>query len=268
MEFKVDGNGKFYKTAKKIKSLSEFVDAIDKVEGLIDDNYYDIWFRGASKQSHKLVPLLYRNKRKHSPEMEYEDVTDFIHKGRAFLNGSKEHDNMWDWLITCQHYGMATRLLDWTTSALVALYFAIENEEFASSPCVWVLNPYAFNGASCGEKLVYYTDSVTKNDEDNVIIKTYSVGSTELPTNPVAIVPPYIDRRLKSQKGCFTLHGRNKYAIHELNKKAKSPFLARIEISKFAIDKIRSQLNVMGINTSDIYPDLTGLAKTINWKNT
>jgi hypothetical protein len=268
IKFKLDKNGNFHKTTKKVKSLSEFVEAVTKAETLIDNNgSSEVWFRGASKQSHKLVPSLYRNDRKYDPDSEYESITEFINKARAFLNGSKEHDNMWDWLITCQHYGMATRLLDWTESALIALLFAIENVESANSPCVWILNPYLFNEESNGYPRVYYTDPVTKADDDYLALERYKVGSVMLPPNPIAILPPYIDRRLKAQKGCFTLHGTNKNAIHKLNKKTNNPFLARIEINKLFIKTIRWQLNLMGINTNDIYPDLGGLAKRINWRH-
>jgi hypothetical protein len=73
--------------------------------------------------------------------------------------------------------------------------------------------------------------------------------------------------RLRAQKGCFTLHGKNKNSIHALSHKAKNPFLVRIDISKTAIRRIRWQLNVIGINTSDIFPDLSGLAREKMWRN-
>ena len=267
MTFKLNKNGNYFVLDSKVNHLSEFIAAVDKAEDLLDkEATADVWFRGHSQQSFKLIPSIFRNTNRYEPTYEYSEITQFIHKARAFTNGEKEHDNMWDWLITAQHHGMSTRLLDWSEGALIALYFSIENPN-SISPCVWVLNPYRLNFESRGREIIYHTDNVTKDDEDTQTLDEYKVGSSALPTTPIAITPPYIDIRLKAQKGCFTLHGKNKTSIHSLSKNAEKPFLARIDISKSAINRIRWQLDVIGINTSDIYPDLSGLAKEIMWQN-
>ena len=50
------------------------------------------------------------------------------------------------WLTLMQHYGLPTRLLDWSESPLVALYFALSSDEDAKADAaVWVLNPMKLN---------------------------------------------------------------------------------------------------------------------------
>ena len=42
-----------------------------------------------------------------------------------------------------QHYGAPTRLLDWTESPLLALYFALKQNYGYYDAAIWMLNPSA-----------------------------------------------------------------------------------------------------------------------------
>ncbi|HVU53531.1 MAG TPA: FRG domain-containing protein, partial [Puia sp.] len=50
---------------------------------------------------------------------------------KIFLHANpRQYQNDWAWLMQAQHYGIPTRLLDWTLKPEVALYFAVDNPNF------------------------------------------------------------------------------------------------------------------------------------------
>jgi hypothetical protein len=63
---------------------------------------------------------------------------EFKNRGAELLNGNDNGD--WQILTQMQHYGVPTRLLDWTDRLAVALFFALMGAK--DDPCLWVLNPF------------------------------------------------------------------------------------------------------------------------------
>lgn len=52
----------------------------------------------------------------------------YLHK--IFLHQQpRSYQNDWAWLMQAQHYGIPTRMLDWTLKPEVALYFAVDNPD-------------------------------------------------------------------------------------------------------------------------------------------
>ena len=93
-----------------------------------------VWFRGQSDSRWKLIPGLGR--KDSAPTAESTLIKRF--KQNAVPHLLSKPSSEWEWLILMQHHRLKTRLLDWTESPLVGLFFAVENsgsEQKDAIPC-------------------------------------------------------------------------------------------------------------------------------------
>ncbi|WGE59181.1 FRG domain-containing protein [Actinobacillus equuli] len=102
-----------------IKDLIEFLNNIGEPK-----YFHTRFFRGHSNKNYQLEPSVYRN----TGFIENEDN---IIKDAIISNPDEfSYDNgLFGILAKLQHYGYPTRLLDLTKNALVALYFAVINQD-------------------------------------------------------------------------------------------------------------------------------------------
>ena len=98
-------------------------------------------FRGLDRTDYKLVTSLQRigaNNPDWIPDLEKHIFRTF--KKYAFRDVVSK-DTSWHWLAMAQHHGLATRLLDWTWSPLVALHFASADMQFMQSDgLIWMVD--------------------------------------------------------------------------------------------------------------------------------
>src|ERR1700679_3623933 len=97
-----------------------------------------LWFRGHADAGWKLTPKLYR------PEFDGADENEIRHEFQSralqLIQGRLPADK-WEWYFLMQHYGVPTRLLDWTENVLIAAYFAVAENDGKTDAAIWVLDP-------------------------------------------------------------------------------------------------------------------------------
>ena len=101
----------------EIKSLSDFIVTI--TDTFSSDK--KIWFRGLPDIDYDLKPSIFRDPFK--PDLEKDFNIQFQSRAIPFLKSIPQ--DPWEWQFVMQHFGIPTRLLDWTVSGLAALAFSV-----------------------------------------------------------------------------------------------------------------------------------------------
>lgn len=248
---------------QEVKSVSEYVAYIEKITA--QGKY---WFRGVAKADYKPAPgTVWKNVNigmegglEHQFLMSYQSYTD-----RNF--------SAWDLYALMQHHGLPTRLLDWSESALVALFFALTSEPDSDSDrAIWVLNPYELNKATIGFNSLF-CPSILANREiskdinlDKYLPINLKPGNIDrlIPEKPIAINASQHIRRVSAQKGCFTLHGFSNNSIDSYLEGTEHCRLVTVKISSQSERmKMINSLASLGIDEEFIYQDLDSLCAKI-----
>ena len=189
-------------------------------------------FRGQSIESWELIPKAGREK-----FSKVSDEDSFGHwKRRALSYLERENYTEWDLLAIAQHTGLPTRLLDWTHTPLVAIFFAVSE-----------------NPESAGAVFVYKPKSYLIHE---------NIRPFEIDTEIGLYMPSSSLNRIANQYGYFTIHKNPKNPLNDDN---KNGYIEKLIIPSFLKLELTQMLNQYGINYLTLFPDLEGLSKHLSW---
>jgi hypothetical protein len=158
----------------------------------------------------------------------------------------------WEIVFAMQHHGLPTRLLDWSETLSVALYFALAGA--VGDAAVWVLNPFTLNQELAGRREIVHARDLPENYYDYFI-----AHNRQPPGVAMALWPLHRDPRLLRQRGAFTMHA-------DLTSPLES--LCSLAITKVVIPKSEHAdawrfLRMAGISEFSLFPDLDGLSREL-----
>ncbi len=165
--------------------------------------------------------------------------------------GSKE-EVKWKQILVAQHYRLPTRLLDWTTNPLVALYFATNGDivRCAESDCEY-----------CNKKKEHNSAVFVMKDRDTFSVSSLSKKNSRPPlyhhgNSPGFLRPPEIDSRIAAQSSVFSLMKKPHEAI--------TPEI-KVLIPSSQRKIILREIDGLGVNARTLMPGLEGIADYLIW---
>ncbi len=196
---------------------------------------------------------------------------------RAIAYRSDLPSNEWERLALAQHYGLATRLLDWSESPLIALFFAVEADDMNPGAVYCYMRPKAQIDSN-----IHQFSSIGSNSPIS-LRSCVDPMLRQLAYEEIALYTPRpLDQRMLHQKALFTYHAKPLNPILPIHEReGHSKFCSEIDrfgtdLMEFVIDGawkryLRDELRMLGFDRETVYPDLEGLSAQINhngWSGT
>lgn len=246
----------------KVVNVTTLRGVMEQVENSLDATPGSRWFRGCGiYPDHLLEPTLLRHvdvkaKTLDPVILEQRLKSRFLQTSAPFLNSVPT--NPFDWLFLQQHYGVPTRLLDWTENPFIALYFALSSGSAANDACVWLLNPIKWNQKALNNPNLDRIPDATMTQATQFLANP---GDDFSPNDPIAIYGNHTNPRITAQRGTFVMFCKSSDSME--TKGYPDDCLLCLRIPAANRKSIYEKLLSIGYTHSVVYPDLSGLGAEI-----
>jgi hypothetical protein len=275
----------------KVRSIHDFLDAVRADTADWDCvGHVRPWFRGQADAGRPPVPSVLRRERasKGHRSRQYDEfhMTTMFRLKALALGRVPETARLDQWLFLMQHHGLPTRLLDWTENPLAACFFAASSAARSEKPkskykdrvhmAVWVLHPIRLNMMTDGALNDFPNTWKQSECLENFKIAFGTAGLDKIPLAeggyrifkptrlPLAVQPSTIAPRIAVQKGCFTVHGRDRRdfeALFQTQPSTHRRYFRKYLFRRDRAPKLVNELEQMGVSDSTLFPDLDGLTR-------
>ena len=245
------------------------INKIDDLFPLLKENRL-LLYRGLSDASYTLKTSLYRSVY-NNLRTERSILRNFA-KYAANIDSHFEDTStfaIWRQMVLGQHHGLPTRLLDWSQSPLVGLFFAVnyhvpdnkdKETEKSKSCALWQIDPWEIN--------FMYPDKYKNILRDELFFTLKMLEDNEITLDevdengiPILMEPPSIDQRIINQYSCF--------AVLPAGVEDMEDFLRRTNNSvKYIIPsnlhiEIGRMLDICNVGERVLFPGLDGVCMNI-----
>jgi hypothetical protein len=255
---------------KPISSIAEYLIELKQLRARWEQSKLglaDCWYRGVKHDAFDLVPGAYW----HQNCDEVSLTNTFRLRAPAYLQREPVDD--WEWYFLMQHYGLPTRLLDWTENPLVALYFALDGAAEGERPVVWMLDPGILNVISVGEEdpdpIVpggeFTRHWLPRDGYEKKFERRFKHGSRSYSNRaPIAITPKRREQRIVAQQGMFTVHGADTHCLTKafVGRRYRDR-LHQLRVDPQSATTLREELRSLGISQSTLFPELSSVVMDI-----
>jgi hypothetical protein len=265
-----------YADYSEFRELAQFIDSLDNLARL-RQHTQPFFFRGQSNANWTLKPKLVRLLEDLPLEdalgYEFESVCYFRERAHLFHTAiAPAEEAFLEWVSLMQHFSAPTRMLDWTSSFPIALYFAVCEDPLDVPGAVWIVHAEPL-WRWMGQK--YPNSELLDEKKRRGIFSRHDrfveFGMTRAQSRLDGYDPDRKSERITAQRGVFTVCERL-FADHALiigeallagDGSQRTLPLSKIILSPEAKRYFRLYLNKLNITAATLFPGTDGLGRTI-----